>query len=132
MSYEAIQAGLYTALTGDVPLMALVTGVHDHVQQGKAYPYVVIGDDEHTDWDTDDQLGLESTLTLHVWARAHRGRKSVKQIQDRIRVVLHHKPLTIAGSHHVLTVVERADSILDPDGLTQHGVQEVRTLTLET
>ena len=39
-----LQKAIYGALTGDSALMAMITGVHDHVPQDTAYPYVTIGE----------------------------------------------------------------------------------------
>ena len=44
-------------------------------------PYVVIGDDTSAQWDTDDTVGSENTLTLHVWSRYY-GRAEVKDIMQ--------------------------------------------------
>ena len=42
-------------------------GINDHVPQGQDAPYVVIGDDTATDWDTKSKAGWEFTVTIHAW-----------------------------------------------------------------
>ncbi len=37
-----LQKAIYGALTGDSTLMAMITGVHDHVPQETAFPYVTV------------------------------------------------------------------------------------------
>lgn len=137
MDFESsIQSAIYAALTGDAALMALATGgIRDDVPQaddaGDAvdYPYVVIGEDSATPFDTDSSVGAEATITLHVWSR-YRGRKEVKAIQGAIYRALHRANIPVAGQHLVGIDWIQSDSFLDADGLTRHGVQTFR-LTLE-
>ena len=122
-----LQQALYTTLTGDTTLMALIDAVHDQVPEEAAYPYVSLGDDTAVDWGTKSTQGQEVTITLHGWSRA-RGRREVKQIMARVYTLLHEQTLTIAGFTNVLTRFEFSDTFRDPDGLTQHGVQRYRML----
>ena len=78
----ALQQAIYTALTGDSTLMAMITGVHDHVPQETAFPYVTIGESTARDWRTVGRKGAEATLILHAWSRS-RGRKQAKQISPK-------------------------------------------------
>jgi hypothetical protein len=127
----ALQQAVYAALAGDATLMAKITGVHDHVPQGGAFPYVVIGDGQALEWDTDTETGLDATIVVHAWDRVHRGRRTIKQIQDDIRRILHRAELQVAGSPAVLSVVQYTESFRDADGLTFHGVQRVRVVVEE-
>ena len=120
-----VQRALYLALTSDPLLMAMVTGVHDHVDQGTAYPYVVIGEDATNEWDTDTEQGAESLLTIHTWSR-ERGRMQTKEIQEAIYEILHRKTLTINNAIFYSMFWEMSDSFLDPDGETRHGVMRFR------
>lgn len=102
--------------------------IYDDVPQDAAFPYVTLGDDTHLAFDTDDSLGAESTIVVHVWSR-YRGRKEVKEIQSLIyeRLVRQFIPVQ---DHDLITIeFEYSDVIMDPDGMTRHGVQRFRVLT---
>jgi hypothetical protein len=71
MSFEtASQEIVFDALNGQI-----TAGVYDDVpylpegMPRQNFPYVVIGDDTTTAWDTDDTLGKEITITVHIWSR---------------------------------------------------------------
>lgn len=102
--------------------------VYDNVPEDAAFPYVVIGEDTHAPFDTDDSLGAESTVTIHVWSR-YRGKKEAKELQATIYNALTRAELSI-DSHDLITIeFEYSDVLLDPDGITRHGVQRFRCLT---
>src|SRR4051812_27062870 len=94
---NALQAGIYNRLTGYSALTTALGGskVYDHVPQGTAAPYVVIGDDTATDWDTKSKAGWELTVTVHVWDFQKAGRKSVKAILSAIHDALHQQEANI-------------------------------------
>lgn len=137
-----IQKAVYGALIADAGLAMVLAGnmeddelpaVYDHVPQAKdsgsdmLFPYVVIGDDTALDWDTDTSVGKEATITIHSWSR-YRGRLEIKQIQGEIYRVLHLSNLMIEGYDLVLCFSEYSECLLDPDGLTRHGVQRFRLI----
>ena len=123
-----LQQAIYTALTGDPTLMALIAGVHDHVPQGAVFPYVTIGESTARDWSAVGIVGVEATLILHAWSRA-RGRKEVKQILSEIHRVLHDADLTVPGHHLLYLRFEFSESRLDTDGFTYHGISFFRAVT---
>ena len=98
-----LQQAIYTALTGDSALMAMITGVHDHVPQGAAFPYVTIGEAAAVDWRTVGHDGMELTLVLHVWSR-ERGRQEAKQVLAEI-----HRILRSTGAQAKLTIGQPND-----------------------
>ena len=140
MSEASIQRAVFARLTTFSALTSLLAdgadSVYDHVPQSAKgedndpYPFVTIGDDTHSVWDTDDTDGLESSLTVHVWSR-HRGRIEVKDIQAKVKAALHHHPLPVDGVPVVLLHFVDSSADRDPDGLTQHGVQGFRMLSEE-
>ena len=123
-----LQKAVFTALTGDAPLMAMITGVHDHVPQDAAFPYVTIGESTARDWSAVGVSGIETTLVMHVWSR-ERGHKEVKQILAEIHRILHDADLTVPG--HVLVWLRYgfSQSIRDNDGATYHGIAQYDALT---
>jgi hypothetical protein len=128
MSFEiAVQTAVYSALTSDVTLMGMVTGVHDAVPQDASFPYITVGDDSLNEWDTNTTLGVDGSITIHTWSR-YRGRKESKQIQGAIYNALHRAEgsLSYAGHRFILCEQQGSESFMDADALTRHGVQTFR------
>lgn len=139
--YE-VQKSVYLALRASTNLSALLAkdvndktkpAIYDNVPEAvdsgsdSVFPYVTIGDDTFLEWDTDNSVGKEATLTIHSWSR-YRGRKEVKEIQGAIYDVLHLSNLIITGYYSVLMLSEYSETLVDPDGLTRHGVQRFRLI----
>lgn len=105
--------------------------VYDAVPENNTnFPYVVLGADTHVPFDTDNSVGADSTLTLHVWSR-YRGMKECKDIQALLYDALNRYELSVAGFWTVFCDFEYEDTLLDADGLTRHGVSRFRTLIEE-
>jgi hypothetical protein len=118
---------IYQELIGDATLMGMVTGVFDHVDQ-QAYPYVVIGEDNANEWDTDTERGTESVLTIHTWSR-YKGLLETKEIQQRIYEILHRRTnLTIDNAIFYSLFWETSISFIESssEGETRHGVMTFR------
>lgn len=131
-----VQTAVYGALNNDSTLGGLVQAVYDFTPQEATdddadFPYVVIGEDTAAPWDTDDILGAEWTVTIHSWSR-YRGQKEVKQIMDACYNVLHRASLSVSNFSTITVEWEFSESLLDPDGLTHHGVQRYRLLLQST
>ena len=128
----AVQTAIYSKLTGDATLMALIDAVHDQVPEDATFPYVTIGGDTAVDFGTKSEQGQELTLTLIAWSRTH-GRKEVKDILARIYTLLHETELSVGLESpnefaHILTRNEFEETFRDPDGLTQQGVARYRII----
>ncbi len=129
-----MQKAVYSALTGSASLMAIVTAVYDHAPQNAVFPYVVIGEDQATPVDADDLLGADHLVDVHVWSgggdgtNQHRGQSPVKRSQDAIYAALHRQPLTVAGAAFISCDLEFQETFMDPDGVTQHGLQRFRVM----
>lgn len=128
-----IQTGIYSELAGDALLMDMVTAIYDHVPQASdagddsLFPYITIGDDDLSEWGTDQDVGFDATIRVHVWSRA-RGRAETKRIQGRIYEILHRGTIPLDEYHLVMLDEQLQQTFLDPDGLTYHGVQTFRGL----
>ena len=125
-----LQKAIYAALTGDGALMAMITGVHDHVPQEAAFPYVTIGESTAVDWRTVGHDGMELTLVLHAWSR-ERGHREVKQILAECHRILNDAKLTVPGHVLVWLHFEFAQTIADNDGATYHGIARYNAITHE-
>lgn len=120
MSLFKLQEAIYTKLSSD-----LTESVYDEVPQDAVKPYVVVGDDTFNEWGTGSTNGFDTTITIHSWS-AYEGRKEVKELQENIYLSLHRKNLSIVGYNVVDIFQEFSETILDPDGITRHGVQRFR------
>lgn len=137
MTPAALQTALYERLKNYADLSALLaddvrpnisgSAVYDHVPQDAVFPYVAIGDTTSAEWDTDTSLGSEATATIHVWSR-ERGRMEAKEIQRELYNALHRHALSITGATTVTCDWEFAETELDTDGLTRHGITRFRLL----
>ena len=61
-----------------------------------SFPYVVIGQDESDNFDTDSFTGAHVLVELHIWSR-YQGKSEAKAIMAEIYELLHRKPLSTAG-----------------------------------
>lgn len=124
MIETAVQTAIYGTLNS-----ALSIPVYDHAPQkpdaAMGFPYVTIGEDTTSEWDTDTEIGGDVVCTIHTWSR-FRGREEVKQIQGQIYTALHRASLAFSGYAFMDCFFETSDSFLDADGLTYHGVQTFR------
>jgi hypothetical protein len=112
-----VQVAVFGRLAADLAPIA----VYDIAPTNSAFPYVTIGEftgaDDYDKSDDAERL----TLTLHVWSRKT-GRKECKEIMGRVRASLHGKTLPVAGFQPIALRQEFATDMIDPDGITIHGV----------
>lgn len=95
------------------------------------FPYITVGDDTVVPWDTDDSLGANCTVTLHVWSRKN-GKKETKDILGQIYLALNRQAanLSAAGYRFIDSLHERTEIIEEVDGKTRHGIIRFR-ITME-
>lgn len=131
MSFTEIQGAIYSKLTGNPTLNGMIVGVYDDVPQAakseddSAFPFIVIGDDDYSNWDTDTEVGWEVSFRVHIWSR-YRGKKELLEISTAVHNALNRASIA-TNSYHVLDVNHVAtDSFVEPDGKTRHGVIQFR------
>lgn len=122
-----LQQALFSRLDGYSGLKAIVSAIYDNVSQGATLPYVVIGDDTLIPFDTHSTIGGEHTVTIHSWS-GYQGRSEIKRIQSQVYDALHRYALTVSGAVTVTCEQEFAETFVDADGLTRHGVQRFRVM----
>lgn len=121
-----LQSAVYTRLSGDTTLVTtLGAAVYDHVPAKATFPYVIIGDDTEVPNDTMGVTGRDMTLTIHSWSQ-YQGWKQVKEIQNRVDLLLDRWAPTVTGWNAVQMAQEFFESFMDPDGVTRHGVSRYR------
>lgn len=120
-----VQEAVYTRLTNQINSATIYDDVPalSEGQPEENFPFIVVGQDYGTDWDTDDTLGGEINTVLHIFSR-YEGNKQVKQIMQDCYNALHRKAdqLTATGYRFVDCIHEFTDSFTDSDGRTRHGV----------
>jgi len=127
MTAALLQKAIYDALIADGTVSGLVSSrIYDRVPPSVVFPYVRIGEDQLVDDSTSCFSAFEIFSTVHVFSRAV-GRIEAKALLAACRDALA-VSLTIAG-HTVKAGDFVASRVLDdPDGLTAHGVLDLRYL----
>jgi hypothetical protein len=111
--FQEIAQAVYDRLTGDATLMALVTGVFEHVPEGTAHDYVAMGEMLATPANRHNGFGRSVVFTLHVWTQA-RGFTSARAIEARLLELLDHQALAVPGHHVVSVRYEFSQTLTDP------------------
>jgi hypothetical protein len=127
----ALQSSIYTALNVSAITTTLACGVYDEVVEGNSYPFITLGEETAIDYSTNNLVGAETTINIHIWSR-YKGSKQTKQIMDKIHDLLHDVSLTVSGVNLINLRFEYSDIMRDPDGITRHGVMRFRAITLGT
>lgn len=118
-----VQAGIYSVLTGDAQLTALVgvDGVLDDVPEPKPYPYVVIGEAVETPDNVHGAFGSRVAATLHVWSE-HRGYSEALDIAGHLMRLLDHQDVPIPDRGLIACRHEQTITMRDPDPDVRHVV----------
>ncbi len=127
----ALQSSIYTALNVSAITTTLACGVYDEVVEGNSYPFITLGEETAIDYSTNNLVGSETTINIHIWSR-YKGSKQTKQIMDKVHDLLHDVSLTVSGVNLINLRFEYSDIMRDPDGITRHGVMRFRAITLGT
>ena len=124
----SVQKAIYAVLVG----ANICDGrVYDHVPQEATFPFVRIGEMTATTADVIGNNGAVEFIDLHTWARDQRGQKETKEIMAAMHDALHTQQFAIAGKQFALAEVIGQRTLLDPDGVTYHGVLTVRIESYE-
>ena len=105
--------------------------IYDFVPEGTDFPYVKIGDQTMVDDGTKTKQGSDFTLIIHTFSR-YRGSVEIKNIMSVVYDILHESSLSVSGASLVNARFEFADILVDPDGITKHGVQRFRFVVFDT
>lgn len=127
----ALQSSIYSALNVAAITNTLACGVYDEVIEGNSYPFITLGEETAIDYSTNNLVGAETTINIHIWSR-YKGSKQTKEIMDKVHDLLHDVSLTVSGVNLINLRFEYSDIMRDPDGITRHGVMRFRAITLGT
>ena len=125
----ALQSSIYTALNVSAITSTLSCGVYDEVVEGNSYPFITLGEETAIDYSTNNLVGAETTINVHIWSR-YKGSKQTKEIMDKVHDLLHDVRLTVSGVNLINLRFEYSDILREPDGITRHGVISFSAITL--
>lgn len=129
---NAVQASVFSKL--DAALTYSVYDIPPQPDDSGAktdWPYVTIGRDIVTPWDTNSEVGFSVTITVHVWSKKA-GFKEAKTVQGEIYTALHRQSLSVTGYTFIACDIEQEQVIEDADGITIHGIQTFRIILDES
>lgn len=126
-----VQKALYEKLSADSTLTGMGCGVFDDVPQGASFPYITIGEAETLDASVCGVLRQRLLVTLHCWSRAG-GRKETLFIMGRMYDLLHRGELAPDGQSLVEMRFLNAETRLETDGATRHGIFQLLVITEES
>lgn len=122
-----LQKAIYGVL--DAALAEPVYSLGD-VPDGFEGLYAVVGDSTLVPHDSALQLGFECTVKIDTWDNdpSSRGFGQLKPLMGSVYDALNRATFAISGYTLVDIQAEYEQPILDPDGVTAHGVQRFRAL----
>jgi hypothetical protein len=88
---------------------------------------VTIGADESDDFSSHTFDGGDVDVMVHVWSRGA-GREDCKDVMGDVYRILHNGSITVSGFSVVLLQFDFANTEIDPDGQTYHGVLRFRAI----
>lgn len=122
------QKALYTTLSGDSALMALVSGIFDHVPEQAGVRYLVFTAAAAEEDDTAAVQFQRVRFVIRSYS-AEGGRKKTDEISARLHALLHRQPMTLeSGFETVWQRIARNSSRLLNDGRSWMGECEVAAL----
>lgn len=128
---DALQAGIYTLLSGDAQLAALA-GVYDGVPEDEEPAWVIIGEVTSVPDGVHGLEGRQTSATIHTWTRAH-SHAPGNAIGARIVALLWHRHAVldaVVTGHSVWRIEhEFSQTLVDPDPNLRHRVDRFRIWT---
>lgn len=126
-----VQKAIVALLRGDAGVAALVGArVYDQAPASVAFPFVSLGPTlGQPAVETDGGEGFEVSVTLDVWSRSRAGRVEAAQIMGAVVAAMNNAEPALDSKTVVMLRLESQRLMLDPDGVTHHGVQRWTVVT---
>lgn len=119
--FSVVQPAVRTALIAHTPLTALVgQRVYDRVPDNPTFPYLTLDISDAVEDDDDCGKHWRVNIEVHVWSRAQ-GRQEASSIAGPVRNALDAMAVP-AGYRYNWQQYRSTRMMLDPDGLTTHGI----------
>lgn len=115
-SLSEVQTAMYSRLTGDTTLMALLTAVYDFtaVPDDAAFPYVTIGDATETPLNAFGRRGYATRHLVHIWDSGYGGLLKAQTVLARLNFLLDQQPMTLATQSLVYLLFQQSHTLNDP------------------
>ena len=136
MKRSALEAAIYTQLTGNAALMAVADAVWipeapqaDDGELIGPFPYIVVTNITLTPWDTDDTLGMQAVVQVDSYARATPSASAhalARNVADLVYGALNRATLSITGAHAVDCLHENTSDGWEEPGGTRRFVSLYR------
>lgn len=123
-----LQERIYEILSSDSTLTD-IGPVYDTPPDNEDYPYVTIGNDTFSEFDTHTTTGFDGSIQIDTWSQAM-SKLEVKKMQKRIYELLHDIDLNLPNFKTTAFRCNLQDVLDDPDGRTKHGVQRFEFLLI--
>ncbi len=121
-SASLYQKSLYEFLNNNSALKAKITGIFDHVDEGRKLPYITLGGISIRDWSAKTFSAEEHLTDLHIWS-AHRGSEEVRDIADQTYETLENPDLNLGSNHHLVNLkFIFFESFYDEKNEINHGI----------
>lgn len=121
-----IQKAVVARLRGNAPMVAAVAGgFRDEAAQPPVYPWVQVGEATATKDATFTEDCRNVLMRMHVWSR-YAGSKQASDIMALMGDLLDEHNLSVSGAVLESCEVEQTQVLRDPDGITRHGVFDLR------
>jgi hypothetical protein len=126
-----VQTAVYAVIVAaSIPGIAKIVDAPITKPEVSDYPFIEIGAAQSIQDDADCFNGSEEYIDVHVWSR-YRGQKEVKKIMGEVHKALHNTSLVVPALASAFAFVEGSRVFSDPDGLTRHGVLNIRVYCRE-
>ena len=125
----AIQSAIYSRLTMTLPLQIVLVSIYDEVQEVTA-THLAIGRDSSIDYSTKDVDGSEYQGNFDIWSNI-KAVNRLKKSWTGLRFTASYS-LSVTGFNLINIRFEFGDILIDPDGITRHGVMRFRAIILGT
>lgn len=124
-----LQTAIYQRLIA-FPVVSAICGarVYDNppADEVRVYPDITFGPTQVLEDDAECIEGRVEVIQIDCWARDGGRLRPAKALADAVKAALHHREVDLATQALAEMRVDLMRVFLDPDGLTAHGVVQVR------
>lgn len=123
---KEFQGVVYDLLVADAGVGAIVADrIYDRMPSDGDYPCITFGPSDYVEDDADCITGRRETLQVDCWVQAQSRIWPARELADAVRKALHKADATMSVNALVFMEVNLVRVMLDPDGITGHGVVQV-------
>ena len=122
-SLSEVQTAIYSKLTGDTTLMAMLAtplmGTYavfgfGNVPENQPFPYITVGDAMEKPLNAFGTRGYVTMVKVHIWDSQFGGYQKAQQILARLNFLLDQQPMTLATQKLVYFLYQGAIPMNDP------------------